>query len=845
MKQRLLKMSLAALIIGCTMNAAQAQWSLNGNAGTGTSFLGTTNNFSLRMYTNNTQRMIVDSLGRVGIGTATPINILTVKGAGSKPAASWVSAGAPLFTGFGEQTTGNADYILSMASTLANARPVFIGRRSKGTLAAPAITANNDFLMSFLASGYDGAAFQNPASIDFYVDGTPAAGNVPARISFVTGSNSTNRAERLKIGNTGDITMNTNQFFLQRSSGNVGIGTITPTAKLDIVGNIKIVNGSQAAGRVLTSDANGMASWTTPGATPWTVSGNNISNSNSGNVGIGTSAPTSKLDVRGNGLDDGGVLNLGNSDNSNQMILFGGRQNDPNPLFLVTANTPFRFSSLRNGYTELMRIDSIGRMGLGTSTPIAPLEVVADNSFGGMSILNNTSPDGFSGQYFKKGNQLLGYIGYPSGNGWINPNTFQLASTLGNMVFSVNKNGSHTERMRIDTNGNVGIGTNTPADKLTVQTATNSYGLTHTDGTITLGSFVGNGAVGGQFGTKSNHPLGFFTNGSSPQMTLLTNGNVGIGTSSPTAKLDVTGNVKITDGTQGAGKVLTSDASGMASWQTSGASSWAVSGNNISNSNTGGVGIGTNTPSYGLHVNNDADVWHAGFGGATGLLRIGAQTVQGAIIQSWNPATNLPRDLYLQRDGGRVSIGTATLPTGSDLHVKAISGNCDVSLFPATGKGWNFAGTTLSDLIIASFDGTTYNDKLIIKENGNVGIGTTTPSAAYKLTVAGKIICTELKVQVQPFPDYVFAANYKLPSLKEVESHINTYHRLPGMPSATEVEADGMEVGKMQTKVVEKVEEATLYILQLSKENEALKNQLTEQGKAIAELQAALKNLQK
>lgn len=467
MKKRLLQMScMAALAIGIANNAA-AQWSLTGNAGTGTSFLGTTNNFSLRMYTNNTQRMIVDSLGRVGIGTAKPINILTVKGAGSSPAASWVSAGAPLFTGFGEQTVGNSDYILSMASTLSNARPVFIGRRSKGTLAAPLTVANNDYLMSFLASGYDGSAFQNPAAIDFYVDGTPAAGSVPTRISFVTGSNGTNRAERLKIGNTGDVAINTNQLFVRKVDGKVGIGTSSPTANLDVVGFVKIADGSQGAGKVLTSDASGLASWTTPSSSssPWTLTGNDISNNNSGNVGIGTATPTArlqvtslltssvdmlnlsapeladgtfmgmymgrssdsanrfelkynfykssskdsnnvamglagngntivmtgngnvgigtqnpigKLDVRGKDNKDGGVLNLGNADNSHRITLFGGKQGDPNPFMGWKGGDPMRFASFKNGFSEYARFDTIGRFGIGTQAPNGQFELSLD-----------------------------------------------------------------------------------------------------------------------------------------------------------------------------------------------------------------------------------------------------------------------------------------------------------------------------------------------------------------------------------------------------------------------------------------------------------------------------------
>ena len=86
--------------------------------------------------------------------------------------------------------------------------------------------------------------------------------------------------------------------------------------------------------------------------------------------------------------------------------------------------------------------------------------------------------------------------------------------------------------------GNVGIGTLSPTSKLTVRTETSNYGLVHTDGTVTVGSFVS--VVGGWYGTKSNHPLSFFTNDSGAAMKIATSGRVSIGTTNESlAKLYV------------------------------------------------------------------------------------------------------------------------------------------------------------------------------------------------------------------------------------------------------------------------------------------------------------------
>jgi len=124
-----------------------------------------------------------------------------------------------------------------------------------------------------------------------------------------------------------------------------------------------------------------------------------------------------------------------------------------------------------------------------------------------------------------------------------------------------------------------------------------------------------------------------------------------------------------------------------------------------------------------------------------------------------------------------------------------------------------------------------YTTAMVIANNGNVGFGTSNPGS-FKLAVEGKIAAREIQVTLQnPFPDYVFDSKYKLRNLSSLENYINENKHLPNVPSAAEVEKNGgIELGQMNTKLLEKVEELTLYIIEinkkvekLEKENEALK----------------------
>jgi hypothetical protein len=134
-----------------------------------------------------------------------------------------------------------------------------------------------------------------------------------------------------------------------------------------------------------------------------------------------------------------------------------------------------------------------------------------------------------------------------------------------------------------------------------------------------------------------------------------------------------------------------------------------------------------------------------------------------------------------------------------------------------------------------------------LKLNGKVGIGIGTSNfpttaggvnvSAYKLFVKGGILTEEVRVNLQTaWADYVFAKDYKLAPLEEVEKFIGTNGHLPNVPSAKQVKEDGIELGQMANLQQEKIEELTLYLIEQNKKIE-------KQEKEIEELKAAVKAL--
>lgn len=238
------------------------------------------------------------------------------------------------------------------------------------------------------------------------------------------------------------------------------------------------------------------------------------------------------------------------------------------------------------------------------------------------------------------------------------------------------------------------------------------------------------------------------------------------------------------------------------------------------------------------------------------LLRIGSgfigkkmtftnQTIQADQFFLTFPGDPLPPPpvLKLNPEAGPVTIGNtdgdlAKLTIQSDDE---IAGHTDLRL-----KGHGTVSTqgsfffTIDDNNNAneyfSIKNSTGGDLFWIGENGfnymsgNLAIGDqiiNKHATGFKLSVDGKIMSEEVRVELDAnWPDYVFAQDYELMSLESLEKEIQILGHLPGIPAASEVEAEGFELGNMNRLLLEKVEELTLHVIALNKQIINLKSKI-------------------
>lgn len=236
----------------------------------------------------------------------------------------------------------------------------------------------------------------------------------------------------------------------------------------------------------------------------------------------------------------------------------------------------------------------------------------------------------------------------------------------------------------------------------------------------------------------------------------------------------------------------------------------------------GNIGIGTTSPEGNLQIGSSTQNGMLFLGGGKGYSGIGATRSDGGLVLGWN--------IYARyndaSDNWKARVGKTNSHQGYSGIKITQQGVIDF---------FGYRGAVTADEIA----NTDQSIKMRIDKYGNIGIGTINPNG-WKLAVNGNIRAKEIKVETG-WSDFVFEKNYDLPTLQEVENYIKEKGHLKDIPSAKDVEKNGIFLGEMDSKLLQKIEELTLYTIQQQKEIEELKLQ----NKILLELQKRLEKLEK
>ena len=226
---------------------------------------------------------------------------------------------------------------------------------------------------------------------------------------------------------------------------------------------------------------------------------------------------------------------------------------------------------------------------------------------------------------------------------------------------------------------------------------------------------------------------------------------------------------------------------------------WTASGNNIYNTLPGYVGIGTG-PSYPLDV-------------------------AGTIHTS------------------QCLLTTSTNANSTGVWIQGSSSGNATMLLQANAGGGNAFQLSAAPYFLM-IGGSSTKGAINIDYNSNVAIGTTNTSSGYLFAVAGSAVFDQVTVKLisannpkgSPWADYVFDRNYQLPSLYSLADYIKANNHLPGIPTTAEVEKNGVDLGATEAKLLEKIEQLTLYTIQLQQQVDGMKANNTDLQMQINEL---------
>jgi hypothetical protein len=297
----------------------------------------------------------------------------------------------------------------------------------------------------------------------------------------------------------------------------------------------------------------------------------------------------------------------------------------------------------------------------------------------------------------------------------------------------------------------------------------------------------------GVYGSSSSGTAGYF-NSSSGYGLIVESGNVGVGTTSPNVELEVNGEILISNDSSSKLRVGRYSASIPNAYinAESGAEQFRFQIGDMTRvaiEDSGRVGIGTVDPETRLEVRGDGTSWREGFLSLKNLN-------EDAGIRLYNSDTEVRHHIFNVVDGGDI-----------------------LRLAPAD----NYASGGIT-----------------ISQSGFVGIGTITPDN--ELDVRGTIRAEELIVETG-WADHVFKDDYVRMNLNQVEEHIKLKGHLPGLPTEAEVKKNGIALGAFQVKLLEKIEELTLYLIEQNKTIQMQSKEINEQNQKLSALQNELDTL--